>query len=102
MSRDDTILILCFRYKGKLVYYVFWTRASENFESWEYVQWYIGQLGTRFKVTRNRAIALRIARRLDKKFDQPEYGVRVEYSHRNSHIAINSDGTVLATKYPYE
>ena len=101
MSRDDTTLIICIKYMGQLVYFVVRTQARENFECLKYVQWYIGRLGTRFKVTRNRAIALRIARRLDK-FDPTEYGVRFEYCHRNSNIAIASDGSVLATDYPYE
>tara|TARA_A100001015_G_scaffold321000_1_gene449560 strand:+ start:6166 stop:6648 length:483 start_codon:yes stop_codon:yes gene_type:complete len=81
MGRDDSILILRFKYdtkEHKSVYIVIWTQSVENFLEYEYINKFLSKNNcSLWHFTKTLQSALRIAQKMYLEREKPQYGIKM-------------------------
>lgn len=104
MGSDTTTLIIKAKINSnnviKSVWFVIFCQAHTNFENWDFFLWYISSRNEPLRYTKNRGVAIRIAKNIDKNL-QSIYGIVRNNLHSSKVIPTDETGKFIPVPHPY-
>ena len=111
MSRDDTIVMLRIKSKGRFIWIVIHAQSVENFEDKGWLMWYLSSHMSECRYTKQYTSAVKVSKAIFNKLNKegyspPEYGIRelqtnFDLDEYDNDIKVKNGRLIFNKKYAY-